>query len=215
MRGAQRGLTFKRRWVVQKIFIGMESKKLKTLQLLEVIAADQPTSQRELSDRLHISLGLVNAYIKRLVNKGHCKVTTIPKKRAKYILTPAGEIEKTRLTYQYISRSYQYFQSAQDRLQGLYTELQSQGKTRVVFYGAGEIADIAYLAITGLPLQLVGVVDPKRAGSRFADFEVHASLRHSNEQYDALLITVVDNHPTIVHNLKAVGVPPGKIRFFG
>ena len=192
----------------------MESKSLKTLQLLEVIAEDRPTSQRELSDTLQISLGLVNTFIKRLVNKGYCKVTTIPRNRVKYILTPAGAMEKTRLTYQYISNSYQYFKSAKERLQELYAELEGQGKTRVIFYGTGEIADIAYLSMTGLPLQLVDVIDPDRAGSRFAELEVQASLRKNAEQYDALLITAVDNHQTIIRDLEKSGVSPGKICFF-
>ena len=83
----------------------MDSKNLKTLQLLEAIAADKPTSQRELSDVLQISLGLVNSFIKRLVKKGYCKVTTVPKNRVKYMLTPAGAMGNTRLTDEYISSS--------------------------------------------------------------------------------------------------------------
>jgi len=192
----------------------MKSKSLKTLQLLEVIAEDRPTSQRELSDTLQISLGLVNAFIKRLVKKGYCKVTTIPKNRVKYILTPAGATEKTRLAYQYISSSYQYFKSAQERLQDLYAELQEQGATRVVFYGTGEIADIAYLSMTGLPLQLVDVVDPNQAGTRFSDFDVQASIRHNAEAYDALLITAAEDHEAIIRDLDKMGVPPDKIHFF-
>ena len=184
------------------------------MQLLEVFAQDRPTSQRELSDSLQISLGLVNGFIKRLVRKGYCKVATIPKNRVKYILTPAGAMEKTRLTYEYISSSYQYFKSAKERLQDLYSELQDMGAHRVVFYGVGEIADIAYLSMTGTQMQLVGVVDPERAGSRFADFDVQASLRHNAEEYDALLITAVDNHAAIIRDLEKSGIPQGKIRFF-
>jgi DNA-binding MarR family transcriptional regulator len=105
----------------------MESKSLKTLQLLEAIAEDKPKTQRELSDSLQISLGLVNSFIKRLVKKGYCKVTTIPKNRVKYILTPAGAVEKTRLTYEYISSSYRYFKTAKNRLEALYDALKDQG----------------------------------------------------------------------------------------
>ena len=142
----------------------METKNLKTLQLLEAIAEDRPTSQRELSDSLQVSLGMVNAFIKRLVKKGYCKVTTIPKNRVQYILTPSGAMEKTRLTYKYISSSYQYFNRARKRLHSLYEILHNQGKTRILFYGAGEFADIAYLSMAGTPLELIDVVDPDREG---------------------------------------------------
>jgi DNA-binding MarR family transcriptional regulator len=192
----------------------MESKNLKTLQLLEAIAADKPTSQRELSDILQISLGLVNSFIKRLVKKGYCKVTTIPKNRVKYMLTPAGAMEKTRLTYEYISSSYHYFKAAKNRLEDLYAELQKEGATRVVFYGAGELADIALLSMAGTGVRLIDVVDPTKEGEMFADFIVKTTSRLRSIDFDALLITLVDNHETVLNEIKGVGVPSDKIRFF-
>lgn len=191
----------------------MESRSLKTLQLLEAIAEDKPTSQRELSDSLQISLGMVNSFIKRLVKKGYCKVTTIPKNRAKYILTPAGAVEKTRLTYEYIASSYQYFKTATYRLQNLYADLQYQGATRVVFYGAGELADIALLSMTGTDIRLMDVVDPDREGEVFAHLILKASSRLKRDDFDVLLITAVDNHAMVLKEIMDAGVPPDKIRF--
>ena len=192
----------------------MESKNLKTLQLLEAIAANKPTSQRELSDVLQISLGLVNSFIKRLVKKGYCKVTTVPKNRVKYMLTPAGAMEKTRLTYEYISSSYHYFKAAKNRVEDLYSNLHSEGATRVVFYGAGELADIAFLSMAGTGVRLIDVVDPKKEGEMFSDFIVKAISRLRRGDYDAILVTRVDNHETVLNDLKGVGVPSDKIRFF-
>ena len=192
----------------------MESKSLKTLQLLEAIAADKPTSQRELSDILQISLGLVNSFIKRLVKKGYCKVMTVPKNRVKYMLTPAGAMEKTRLTYEYISSSYHYFKTAKNRVEDLYSNLLSEGATRVVFYGAGELADIAFLSMTGSGVRLIDVVDPTRKGELFADLIVKSISRLQKVDYDAILVTLVDNHETVLNNIKGVGVPSDKIRFF-
>jgi DNA-binding MarR family transcriptional regulator len=192
----------------------MKSKSLKTLQLLEAIAEEKPTSQRDLSDSLQMSLGLVNSFIKRLVRKGYCKVTTIPKKRAKYLLTPAGAMEKTRLTYEYIACSYQYFKTATNKVQTLYAELQKQGVTRVVFYGADELADIALLAMSGTNIQLVDVVDPSRVGKKFYDFVVKETsvLRKSN--YDTILVTTLDSHEAVLDEIGSVGVSANIIRFF-
>jgi DNA-binding MarR family transcriptional regulator len=192
----------------------MESKNLKTLQLLEAIAAGKPTSQRELSDVLQISLGLVNSFIKRLVKKGYCKVTTVPKNRVKYMLTPAGAMEKTRLTYEYISSSYHYFKAAKNRVEDLYSNLHSEGATQVVFYGAGELADIAFLSMAGTGVRLIDVVDPTREGKMFADFIVKSISRLRQVDYDAILVTRVDHHETVLNDIKGVGVPPDKIRFF-
>ena len=192
----------------------MESRSLKTLQLLEAIAADKPTSQRELSDILQISLGLVNSFIKRLVKKGYCKVMTVPKNRVKYMLTPAGAMEKTRLTYEYISSSYHYFKTAKNRVEDLYSNLLSEGATRVVFYGAGELADIAFLSMAGTGVRLIDVVDPTKAGEMFSDFIVKTTSRLRQADYDAILVTLVDNHATVLKDIKGVGVPSDRIRFF-
>ena len=192
----------------------MESKNLKTLQLLELIAADNPTSQRELSDIMQISLGLVNSFIKRLVKKGYCKITTVPKNRVKYMLTPAGAMEKTRLTYEYISSSYHYFKAAKNRVADLYSNLQREGATRVVFCGVGELADIALLSMAGTGVRLIDVVDPSREGEVFADLIVKAVSRLQKIDYDAILVTLVDNHETVLNEIKGFGVPSEKIRFF-
>ena len=73
----------------------MDQDKLRTLKLLEAIDSSEPPTQRELARDLNISLGLVNAFVKRLAKKGYFKITTIPKKRAKYLLTPKGAMAKS------------------------------------------------------------------------------------------------------------------------
>lgn len=193
--------------------LAMESKSLKTLQLLEAIAEDKSTSQRELSDSLQISLGLVNSFVKRLVKKGYCKVTTIPKNRVKYILTPAGAMEKTRLTYEFISSSYRYFKTARNRFSNLYTDLQKEGVRRIVFYGAGELAEVAFLAIIGTNIELIDVVDPAREGEHFEHFLVKGSAHLRTLIFDILLITAHDQHEKVLIDILDVGVPKEKIRF--
>ncbi len=192
----------------------MELRNLKTLQLLEEIAKDKPISQRELSHSLQISLGLVNSFIKRLVKKGYCKVTTIPKRRVKYLLTASGAMEKTRLTYEYISMSYQHFKSATQKVQRLYLRLQNEGHTRVVFYGAGELAEIALHAKSGTKIQLVDVIDPERKGEKFSHFTVKENSYLNKTEFDIILITAAHRHDAIMNEISSIGVPLEKIRFF-
>ncbi len=192
----------------------MESNNLKTLKLLEAIAEGRPKSQRELATSLDISLGLVNAFLKRLVRKGYCKVKTIPKNRVNYILTPAGAMEKTRLTYEYIAASYRYFKSATEKTRALYTELQTAGDNRVVFYGTGELAEIAFLSMKDTHLRLVDVVDPEKAGELFAHLVIKAPKQIKHINFDVLLITSHDNHQTIINEIENTLVPREKIRFF-
>src|SRR5207253_2327354 len=49
----------------------------------------------------------------------------------------------------------------------------ADGQKRVVFYGAGDVAEIAYVSLQSTDLTLVGVVDDRRRG-RFFDVEICA-----------------------------------------
>ena len=82
------------------------------LGLLSSVERDGGQSQRRLASELGIALGLVNAYLRRCVNKGLVKVTHAPARRYMYYLTPVGLAEKSRLTLEYLSVSFGFFRQA-------------------------------------------------------------------------------------------------------
>lgn len=125
----------------------MDPIDLRTLRILEKVDNDGAPSQRDLARDLNISLGLVNSFIKRLAKKGYFKMGHLPKNRVRYILTPRGVAEKSRLTYEYIQYSFKFYKIARQRLRDLYAGLETQGVRRIVFYGAGDLAEIAYLIL--------------------------------------------------------------------
>jgi DNA-binding MarR family transcriptional regulator len=88
---------------------------------------------------LNISLGLVNAFIKRLAKKGYFKITTIPKKRARYLLTPKGAVEKSRLTYEYIRYSVGFYREIREMLVSLFGRLEREGVERIAYMDAGKL----------------------------------------------------------------------------
>ena len=79
---------------------GTEIRLHRELHLLEALHGDQRITQRRLSTKLGIALGLTNLYLKRLVRKGYVKCVTVPHNRMRYLVTPRGIAEKTRLTYE-------------------------------------------------------------------------------------------------------------------
>jgi DNA-binding MarR family transcriptional regulator len=113
----------------------MKTQDIRALKILERVNGDCLSSQRDLARDLNISLGLVNSFIKRLAHKGYVKATTIPPKRIRYIITPKGMAEKSRLTYRYIQFSYHYYRQARQKLKTLFSTLEKSGVRRVVFYG--------------------------------------------------------------------------------
>ena len=54
----------------------------------------------------------------------------------RYFLTPKGASEKTRLTYEYIQYSYNFYKDARQKLRNLYLELESNS-IQVRFLNAG------------------------------------------------------------------------------
>ena len=88
----------------------------KSLRLLDEISKGEPMSQRDLSKKLNVALGLVNSYIKNLVSKGYVTIKTIPSKRYAYYLTPKGFAEKTRLTYHHLQNFTNLYRRSQKRL---------------------------------------------------------------------------------------------------
>ena len=121
----------------------MDQNELKTLRLLEVLEENETKSQRDLSTTLNMSLGLVNAFIKRLYNKGYFKIKNLPRNRVKYILTPKGVAEKSRLTYRYIMLSISFYRDARKKLESVFSELDRSNIRRIAFFGVSELAEIS------------------------------------------------------------------------
>ena len=82
------------------------------LGLLESVERDGAKSQRRLASELDIALGLVNAYIKRCINKGLVKVSQAPAGRIRLLPDAHGFAEKSRLTVEYLSYSFSFFRQA-------------------------------------------------------------------------------------------------------
>ena len=102
--------------------------------------------------------------MKRLARKGYFKITNLPANRVNYLLTPKGMAEKSRLTCEYIQYSFKYYRQTRARQAATFRRLEAVGAATVVFWGMGEMAEIAYVSLTELSLGLAGVVDPGHAG---------------------------------------------------
>jgi DNA-binding MarR family transcriptional regulator len=189
----------------------MDNQELRTLQILEEIGNEHAPSQRDLARSLNVSLGLVNSFVKRLAHKGYFKVTTIPKNRVRYILTPKGAAEKTRLTYKYIKYSFEFYKNARHKLKTLFQNLEEQGVRRIVFYGASDLAEIAFLSLQETALEVVAIADIKRQGENFLGFQVTDPSNLGSLDFDMLLITVEKSIDSWVKALEEMGIPRDKI----
>ena len=184
----------------------MDPKDIRTLKILEKVDNGAAPSQRDLARDLNVSLGLVNSFVKRLVKKGYFKVTHIPKNRIRYMLTPLGAAEKTRLTYLYIQYSYNFYKDARQKLRYLYTSLEKQGVSRIVFYGASELAEIAFLSLLETSIELVGVFDDEKEGNSFMHHTIANPESIGSYSFDKILITSINSTEIILQKIVDLGI---------
>ena len=189
----------------------MDTQDLRTLKILEEIDNDYTPSQRDLSKTLNISLGLVNSFVRRLANKGYFKITTIPKNRVKYILTPKGTAEKTRLAYQYIQYSFEFYRKARNNLQKVFKNLEEQGVKRVVLYGVTDFAEIAYISLHETSIKMGGVVDEKKIGKKFFGSVVISPDMLDSLSFDRIIITSINEDDKAMDTLLKKGISRNKI----
>jgi DNA-binding MarR family transcriptional regulator len=184
----------------------------RSLQILEELSNNDSLTQRDLSSRLGIALGLVNSYIKNLVAKGYLTVKAIPPKRYAYYLTPKGFTEKTRLTYDLLHDYTRVYREARNNLKTLFHELQQSGTKRIVFAGADEVAEIAYITLQETQLELAAVMDGDRAGETFFNKTIKPMEAVRDLSYDTVVVTSYVKRERYYAELIKSGVPEKTIR---
>ncbi|HWF62331.1 MAG TPA: winged helix-turn-helix transcriptional regulator [Nitrospira sp.] len=184
------------------------------LLLLTEVERDGAVTQRSLASKLGVALGLTNLYLKRLARKGYIKITTIPSHRARYLLTPQGFAEKSRLTYLYMEYSLSHYRNMRARLREALSHAAKNGTKRVVIYGIGELAEMAYLSLREMHMTLIGFVDDNRQET-FLSYPVWPPEALSEWEFDAVLLADIER--TVRHReiLGQYHVPDVKILALG
>ncbi|HVV60633.1 MAG TPA: winged helix-turn-helix transcriptional regulator [Pseudolabrys sp.] len=160
-------------------------------------------SQRRLAVELGVALGLVNAYLKRCINKGLIKVSEIPARRYAYYLTPQGFAEKSRLTAEYLSYSLEFFRKAKGDCRAIFQAAAQSGFRRVVLAGKSDLAEIAAICALETGTEIVAVVDAGASEAQFVGRPLVNSLDAVVGQYDAVILTDQSTTQKTYDELKA------------
>lgn len=182
-----------------------------SLLLLEEISKEEPLSQRELSKRLDIALGLVNSYVKNMISKGYVRVTSFPRNRYHYLLTPKGITEKSRLTYQHLHYFTNLYTTARRDYRELFDNLKRNGIRRVIFCGVDEVAEIAYLSLQETDIELAGVVDGECDLKQFFGYEISQIENINGIEFDRVVVTSLKRQKHLIERLGDLGVRRDKI----
>ena len=92
-------------------------------EVLRKIQKKPDTSQRELAEELGFSLGKLNYCLKSLQKKGLVKLENFKKQQNKinylrYVITPKGISERTKLTINFMKRKMKEYDELKNELEG-------------------------------------------------------------------------------------------------
>jgi DNA-binding MarR family transcriptional regulator len=184
----------------------------KSLLLLDEISKGELLSQRDLSKKLNIALGLVNSYIKNLVSKGYITIKAIPAKRYAYYLTPKGFAEKTRLTYHHLQNFTNLYREARRDFKELFSNLYKKGVKSILFAGADEAAEIAYLTLQEFDIGFAGIVDSEQTDKDFFKYRIMPFEKIKEIDADYIIISSFLRRDEIYKRLVEKGISPEKIK---
>lgn len=187
-----------------------------TLELLEAVAQQDDVTQRKLSDRLGVALGLANSYLKRCIRKGLIKTKQAPANRYLYYLTPKGFKEKSRLTAQYLADSLGIYRRASESYTEIYRNLDKKQRT-IVLYGLSELAEIAVVRSSEFNVHILGVYDPTATQSEFLQMPVWNTL-DTVADCDVYIFTALHEPEHMYEQSQKEGLPvlvPAFLDFLG
>jgi len=113
------------------------------LRLLKILSSESDLSQRELAQRMGISLGKTNYCLTELVKKGLVKMQRFSESKAKlrylYILTPRGIEAKGVLAIEFLRRKLQEYEEIRQQIEEVNREIQKEEMTPAM---AKELEDL-------------------------------------------------------------------------
>jgi DNA-binding MarR family transcriptional regulator len=169
---------------------------MRELELLQELEKNPIISQRELSHKFGIALGVINACLKRMVRRGWIRITGFNHHKIGYYLTPKGFAEKARLSLHLISWTVQHYSALKDIIGRKFLEIQNRGIERIVFYGVSDEMEVAYITLQGVNLELVGIVEDEDKminKKEIFGFKLRDMSEIEKMKPDAVLITSLTN----------------------
>lgn len=189
--------------------MGDQSKIEVELDFLSSLEEGEVITQMTLSKRIRVSIGLVNALLKRAVHKGYVKARSAPYKRYAYYLTPTGFAEKSRLVAEYLEISLDFFRVARADYGELLARAEACGIAHVVFIGGGELAEIALLSAREAGVEVVAILDRGANRSAFHGIPV---VQGFDELPEAAAVVIADaKQPQLWFDLAAERFPEHQV----
>ncbi len=101
-------------------------------RVMRILQENPDFTQRELAEKLGVSLGSLNYCLNALMDKGWVKMQNFQNSKNKfkyvYLLTPQGIAEKAALTSRFLERKMREFATLKAEIESLHQDVQLPGK---------------------------------------------------------------------------------------
>ncbi len=152
-----------------------------TRLILETIEENPHITQKDLAAQLGIAVGSVNWYLKRMVKKGYVKVTRLQRRRLRYLLTPQGIAEKSRLTASFLQASLKWYRLTRETTKQHLATVRAAGFSEVCIQGDGDLAEIVYLTCLEAGITVLPEINPAYPVFRIVELRTELELPSTEE----------------------------------
>ena len=101
-------------------------------RVMRILQGNPDLTQRELAEKLGVSVGGLNYCLNALMDKGWVKMQNFQNSKNKfkyvYLLTPQGIAEKVALTNRFLERKMREYETLKAEIDSLHQDVQSVGK---------------------------------------------------------------------------------------
>jgi EPS-associated MarR family transcriptional regulator len=100
-------------------------------RVMRILQENPDLTQRELAEKLGISVGGLNYCLKALMEKGMVKMKNFATSKNKfgyvYVLTPTGMAEKAAITHRFLQRKMDEYEALKAEIEALRSEVEKPG----------------------------------------------------------------------------------------
>ena len=170
----------------------VEDISYKELRALEEIDQNPELTQRQLSRKMGVALGVGNLLLKNLAKKGYIKVTHLSWKRWIYVVTPKGMTRKLNLTLSYIDSFLGHYRRVKKILKENLDSLTLNKESKVAIIGTGELAELAYLALLDIGVDEIDMYGNEDDKPIFLGMHVQYMENMEVSEYSKIVVTLED-----------------------
>lgn len=164
-----------------------DSLDLRDLRVLEEIANDPSISQRDLSKRLGVALGITNSLIKTLARKGMIKIRGENNRSLSYHLTHAGVLHKGKLAMQWTLNMIGEYRRLSTEISNRLNELSKSGIKKVLISGTNELAEVVMVMAPEAEIEIIGIVDEDTKQDSFLGVNIVDFEELNGNAFDAII----------------------------